>query len=77
MNINIPIIFISEKIYLQKKKEPKKKINQKEKSQKKNQYLIKIKFFHILYIISISTLNTNIFIILDFSEKVYIFEKYF
>ena len=41
--------------------------------------LLKIinKFFHIFIYRSITTLNTNIFIILKFCEKVYIFSKYF
>ena len=41
--------------------------------------LLKIiyKFFTYIIYRSISTLNTNIFIILEFLEKVYIFSKYF
>ena len=41
--------------------------------------LLKIinKFFYIFIYRSITTLNTNIFIILEFYEKVYIFSKYF
>ena len=41
--------------------------------------LLKIinKFFHIFIYRSITTLNTNIFIILEFFKKVYIFSKYF
>ncbi len=41
--------------------------------------LLKIinKFFTYIIYRSITTLNTNIFIILKFQEKVYIFTKYF
>ena len=41
--------------------------------------LLKIinKFFTYIIYRSITTLNTNIFIILEFLEKVYIFSKYF
>ena len=48
----------------------------KEKNQKKKIKIIN-KFFTYIILISISTLNTNIFIILSFQEKVYIFKKYF
>ena len=42
-----------------------------------NMLVFKVVIDIIYNIISISTLNTNIFIILDFPEKVYILKKYF